>query len=203
MRSYLLCFGILSVGTVFADGGFYGGIGVGYANLDNTAQNNYMFNNGSSGTQSIGSLASTLYFGYDFNRYIGTQLEYNTAYAGQIANSYNIRELLPGASLLLHLPFGLITKKLDGFDIYAKGGGAYNTVNFRNVQPTCVSCVNPPSSVTSLVPSYGAGLEYAPPQSFGARLEWNSYGNVNVSNQNSTQVVNSADMYLFSILYHF
>lgn len=203
MRIYFICLGVLSSSIVFAEGGFYGGIGVGYANLANTAQNNYVFNNGSNGTQSIGSLASTLYFGYDFNRYIGAQLEYNTAYAGQIANSYNIRELLPGAALLLHLPFGIITKKLDGFDIYAKGGAAYNTINFRNVQPTCAECVNPPSSVTSLVPSYGAGFEYAPPTGIGAKIEWDSYGSVSASNLNNTQIINNANLYLFSILYHF
>lgn len=203
MHKYLIYTSIFFISTTLAEGGFYTGIGFGYANLSNTTQNGYSFNNGSSGTQNTGSLASSIYFGYNFNPYIGLQGEYNTAYAGQITNSYNVQQKLLGGSLLLHLPFGLFSKTLTNFDIYAKVGGAYSSTYFRNVNPICDNCVNPPGSANSFIPTYGLGINYGLPHGFATRLEWNAYGNTLASNLNNQQLSSSSDMYLLSILYNF
>jgi hypothetical protein len=196
---------LLSLATTsytFAEGGFYMGIGAGYASLNNNLQNNYVYNNGNSGNQTSGNVASTLYFGYDFNHYIGLQGEYNVAYDSTVANSYNVNQQLLGVSALLHLPFSLISDSLAGLSVFGKIGADYDVIGFSNVSPNCANCTNPPSSAFGYVPLYGAGIEYGQ-NNIGVRLEWDQSGNINASNMGSTQSIVNSNMYLISILYHF
>ncbi len=203
MRKLLIIIAIINVWPAFAEGGFYAGIGFGYANIANTAQNNFTFNNGSSGTQNGPAPASTLYGGYDFNRYIGIQADYNVAYSAQIpGSSYSVYQQLIGASVLLHLPFGLFSNALSGFSIFVKGGLDYSVFDFGNVSSTCSTCVNPPGTAYAVVPVYGLGAEYGF-GNVGIRGEWNYNSNVMAPNFGSNQVQASSNMYLLSVLYHF
>ena len=178
-------------------------IGAGYATLANATQGGYFFNNSTSGgTQSSSNIASTLYFGYDFNRYVGLQLDYNVAYAGQVAGSYNVNQQLINGAVLLHLPFGLFADALSGLSVFAKGGVGYSLYGFGVVNPTCTNCVNPPSQAYAFVPMYGAGIEYGF-TNIGIRGEWNYSGSVIAPNLGSNQLVVSSNMFLLSVLYHF
>ena len=186
----------------FADGGFYTGIGAGYADVSNTTQNPQIFNNGTLGTQSGSTFASNLYFGYDFNRFIGVQAEYDVAFGATIANSYNAGQQLLGASLLVHLPFSLFSDMLSGVSVFAKGGYVYNTTTFGNVNQTCPNCVNPPTFANGFTPIYGLGAEYGF-TNVGFRLEWDTTPAMVASNSNLSQVSVASNMFLLSILYHF
>ena len=187
---------------IYADGGFYIGIGAGYATIANATQSGFVFNNSTSGTQSSGNIASTLYFGYDFNRYIGVELDYNVAFSGQVANSYNVNQQLINGALLLHLPFGIFTPILTGLSLFAKGGLGYSIYGFGSVNPSCTNCVNPPATAYAFVPMFGAGVEYGF-TNIGIRGEWNYSGSVTAPNLGSNQVITSSNMFLLSVLYHF
>ncbi len=70
----LFCYITALVGMVqlcYAEGGFYLGLGAGYASMTNIPQSSFSFNNGSFASQNVGSLATALYTGYDFNRIVG------------------------------------------------------------------------------------------------------------------------------------
>lgn len=197
----LLCLCFLS-GIVVAEGGFYMGIGAGYADVTNTAQSPFQFSN-SSTSLSGGSFASTLYAGYDFYRWLGIQIDYNAAWGAGFNNGSSLNQQLIGASLLFHLPFGIMSTALNGLSAYAKVGYDYNAVNFGGTNTGCSSCTNTlPSSSYGYTPLYGLGVEYGF-KNIGYRLEWDYSGNLNAQN-NGTNVVNtSSNSYLVSILYHF
>lgn len=188
-------------GSVYATGGYYVGIGAGYSSLTGTVQSPYVFNDGSTGSQSAASFASTFYFGYDFNKVIGVQFDYNAAW-NAVGNSYNLNQQLLGGSALFHLPFSIISDSLAGLDVYAKGGLAYNAINFGNINPNGANCVYPPSSTNGISPLVGAGVEYGF-KNVGYRLEWDYAGSIMSSNYGNNQVSTSSNSYLFSILYHF
>lgn len=188
--------------NAFAYGGFYAGIGAGSASLTNTAQGNYIFVNGSAGTQISTNFASTLYFGYNFNRFIAIEANYNVAYKSQIASSYNVGQQLLGGTVLAKLPFEVFSSRLRGISVFAKGGLDYDVINFTN-PVNCNKCINPPNSSFNYLPVYGAGLEYDFQNQIGIRGEWNEIGNITASNNNVSQVNVSSNMYLLSILYNF
>ena len=188
--------------AAYAEGGFYVGIGPGYSSVSSALQSPYQFSNGGNGTQDAGSFASTLYFGYDFNRVVGIQADYNAAWGAQYSGGYSLNQQLLGGSLLLHLPFGVFSDHLSGFDAYLKGGIDYNAVNFGNIGAPCVNCVNPPNSATGATPLYGAGIEYGF-NNVGYRLEWDYSGSLMVTNQGNNQTSITSNSFFLSILYHF
>lgn len=187
--------------VALADGGFYTGIGAGYANVNNTVQSPLTFSNGSSGSQSGGAVASTLYFGYDFNRFVGIQADYDIAFSTSMANSYSSSEQVFGGSVLLHLPFSIFSDALSGLSVYAKGGVGYAIAGFSG-QSTCINCVNPPNTASAFAPLYGLGVEYGF-TNVGYRLEWDGIGSIMSNNGGTSQVGVSSNLFLLSILYHF
>jgi hypothetical protein len=202
MKRILLCIIAALAATLHADGGFYVGIGAGYAMLANSLQSSYTFNNLSGGTQSSNNFASTLYGGYDFNRYVGLEVDYNVAFSGQVANAYNVNQQVINGVVVLHLPFGLFANALSGLSIFAKGGLGYSSLGFGGVNPSCTNCVNPPSIAAGFIPAFGAGVEYGFTD-IGIRGEWNYNGSVTAPNVGSNQVAVSSNMFLLSVLYHF
>lgn len=197
----LLLFIIVNIFIIccYAEGGFYAGIGAGYSDITNTPQSGLTFNNGSTQNQNTGTFSTALYGGYDFNRIVGLQLDYNILFNGQLPG-YSINQQLVDAAVLVHLPFGFIADALTGFSLYAKGGVGYSAYTFNN--QSCTTCVNPPSNANAIVPVYGAGAEYGF-SNIGIRAEWDYSGNVNAPNLGKNQVGLDSNMYLLSILYHF
>lgn len=192
LRSILL----LSLTTpVFAEGGFYMGIGGGYSSMTGTTKNNLTFANGAT-SQSGGAFALTAYAGYDFNRVFGLEANYLGTYANA-TNSYNATQGLIGAFVLLHLPFEVFTNDLSGFDMFVRGGYDYNSMGLGS-QVNCANCINPPSLAYGYTPRFGAGFEYGA-GNLGYRLEWNYAGSLNVDNQ--VGINNNA--VLASIVYHY
>jgi hypothetical protein len=185
-----------------SDGGFYVGIGMGYGTLNNAPQSNYNFNNGGNGSINTNGVASNLYWGYNFNHYLGLQLDYNIMYNAQVANSYLVNQQLFGISALGHLPFGFISQNLNSLSIFAKVGADYNQVSFYGVNPNCVNCVNPPGISIAYTLLYGLGLEYGI-KNIGLRLEWNATSNNVATNQGNNQVSINSNAYLLSIMYCF
>ena len=193
---------ILSPTIAFAEGGFYTGIGAGYATTVGTVQNPFVFNsNGTTGTQSSSGIGSAIYFGYDFNRYVGIQSDYDVDFTTQVASSYSVNQQLLGASMVFHLPFSLFSNSLSGLSIFAKGGLDYDMVGFSG-QPNCNNCVNPSGSNAGFVPVYGLGVEYGF-TNVGYRLEWDGTGPIMNSNKGVSQTSISSSTVLLSILYHF
>lgn len=188
--------------AAYAEGGFYTGIGVGYASLGNTAQNNQIIGSGNSSSSATGNaFATNMYFGYDFNHYIGVQEEYDVAYNANVGNSYSANQQVFGTNVLFHLPFSLFSNELSGLDVFAKGGFGYEVYQFTG-NSACAGCVNPANQGGSFVPMYGAGIEYGF-TNVGYRLEWDGIGSAMNTNQGINQVAMSSNMYLLSIMYHF
>ena len=192
---------LLLTAAAYAEGGFYVGIGAGYTGVSNTPQSGLQFNNGATSTQSGGAPTGNLIFGYDFNRIVGIEANYQVFLNAQL-DSYSASQQLLGGSVLVHLPFSIINQHLAGFSAFARGGVDYTAMTFYNVQPTCTSCVNPPSQVAGYAPLLGAGLEYGG-QNIGYRLEWYYSGSVMSAYQGVNQVNTTSNSYLISILYHF
>lgn len=186
-----------------AEGGFYMGIGTGYTSFNNTIQSGLTFDNGSTASQTTGNIASTLYFGYDFNHWLGVQGEYNVGYNTSVAGSYNVNQQLLGVSLLGHLPFSIFSSSLSGLSIFAKVGYDYDVMSFTNTGPSnCSGCISMPNSAFAYLPIYGAGIEYGF-TNIGIRAEWNITSNITASNMGQSLVTLNSNMYLISILYHF
>ena len=202
MRRILLYIIAILTSIANAEGGFYVGIGAGYATVANAPQSGYTFNNLSGGTQSSSNFASTLYGGYDFNRYVGLEIDYNVAFSGQVASSYNVNQQVINGVVVLHLPFGIFANALSGLSIFAKGGVGYSFLGFGAVNPSCTTCVNPPSIAAGFIPAFGAGVEYGF-TNIGIRGEWNYNGSVTAPNLGSNQVAVSSNIFLLSVLYHF
>lgn len=189
-------------GLAYAEGGFYTGIGLGYAGLDNTAQSNQIIGSGnSSSSVTSNAFATNIYFGYDFNHYIGVQEEYDVAYNSNVGNSYSANQQVFGTDILFHLPFSLFSNDLAGLDVFAKGGLGYEVFQFSGSNG-CPNCVDPAHQGGSFVPMYGAGVEYGF-TNVGYRLEWDGIGSITNNNQGMSQVAMSSNMYLLSIMYHF
>lgn len=202
MRKLLFAFAILSSWCCHAEGGFYAGIGGGYANITSIPQSGYIFNNGNSDSQNSGAIAAGIYGGYNFNHIIGVQGDYNLGFDAPAGSSYNVSQQLLDATLVLHLPFGFITDALRGFSLYAKGGLGYSVYGFSSVLQGCPTCVNPPDNTHAFTNVYGLGAEYQL-NNLGVRAEWSASGNVTAPNMGSNQVQLNSTFYLVSILYYF
>jgi hypothetical protein len=185
----------------YAEGGFYVGLGAGYASMTNIPQSSFSFNNGSFASQNVGSFATAIYAGYDFNRIVGLQIDYNVAYNGWASGFIENQQIFDGA-VLVHLPFSIIADSLSGFSLYAKGGVGYSYYAFGQVSPSCTTCVYPPSNTSAMVPVYGLGAEYAF-TSFALRAEWSHSGNVTATNFGNNQLLLDSNMYFISGLYRF
>lgn len=187
--------------NAYADGGFYTGIGVGAARLNNKAQENQVLGNSGAQNANGDALASNLYFGYDFNHFVGLEEEYLVAFNSNIANSYSANQQVLATEIALHLPFGIFSSSLNGLNIFAKGGMGYEMAQFSGMNG-CFNCVNPSNQYSSFVPVYGAGVEYGF-TNVGYRLEWDGIGSMTNVNQGMNQVALSSNMLLLSIMYHF
>jgi hypothetical protein len=201
MRKLFFILAIINIKWCYAEGGFYAGIGAGYSSINNVPQSGLTFSNGSAVSQNAGAFTGGIYGGYDFNRIVGVQLDYDVAFNGQ-TSSYNATGQIVDAAVLLHLPFGFIAEALNGLSVFAKGGIGYTTWGFGNVSANCATCLNPQNSASGIVPVYGFGIEYGL-KNMGIRAEWDYSGNVSASNQGTNQVQLNANTYLLSILYHF
>ncbi len=197
----VIAFFILIYHTEARDG-FYVGLGAGYANINSASQGALNYRNGENGQKNVGSIASTTYGGFDFNDYIGLQLEYDVTYGGNVANSFSISQQLAGLGLLLSFPFERLSYRLRTLSIYAKGNMNYSMLNFYNINTSCTNCVNTSNSSTLFLPSYGAGLEYNL-RVVGLRFEWD-YNTSNTATYNGmNQVAITSNLFLISVLYHF
>lgn len=191
---------LLAVGTAFAEGGFYTGIGAGYANVTSAAQGALTNGAGTSQNASAGGVASNLYFGYDFNHFVGLQEEYDIAYSTNIGNT-SVNQQIFGTSLLLHLPFSVFSNSLSGLSVFAKGGMAYEIAGL-GANSSCANCVNPASQNAAFTPIYGLGAEYGF-TNVGYRLEWDGVAPIMNTNNGANQTNVSSNMFLLSIDYHF
>ncbi|MCC2644387.1 MAG: OmpA-like transrane domain [Burkholderiales bacterium] len=200
MRKLLFILAI-TANWCYAEGGFYAGLGAGYAYINNIPQSGFSFNNGSSSSQSVGSFATTIYAGYDFNNIVGLQIDYDVAYNG-LPPSYSQGQQVTDGALILHLPFSIISASLKDFSLFAKGGIGYNYYSFGNISPNCATCVNPPNNISAFVPVYGLGAEYDF-NSFAVRAQWNYNGSVTAANEGNDQLQLNSNMYLLSVLYRF
>lgn len=201
MRKFFFILAVINICLCYAEGGFYVGLGAGYASINNVPQSNFSFNNGTTGSQMVGSFATTVYAGYDFNNIVGLQVDYNVAY-NALPPSYTEGQQLTDGAVLVHLPFSIMADSLKGFSLFAKGGLGYSYYSFGNINPSCTSCINPPNNTSAVVLVYGLGAEYNF-NSFGVRAEWNSNGTVTVANQGNNQLLLDSNMYLLSMLYRF
>jgi hypothetical protein len=202
MIKKLLFISTLFISSAFAEGGFYTGAGLGYADISNTAQGPLNFGSTTSNKTANGNgLASTVYFGYDFNHFVGIQEEYDIAYNSSIADSYSANQQIFGTSLLLHLPFAVFSNELSGISVFAKGGLGYEVAQFSG-NSGCSGCVNPSNQNAAFVPIYGLGAEYGF-TNVGYRLEWDGAGSIMNTNQGINQTDISSNMVLMSIMYHF
>jgi len=198
----LLLLVLAGITSAYAEGGFYTGAGLGVASLTNNVQGNFVLGQNNPGQISTDSgLGMNMYLGYDFNHYFGVQEEYDVAFNTSIADSYSANQQIFGTTLLMHLPFSLVSYKLSGLDAFAKGGVGYEVFQFSG-NSGCPGCVNPAHQGGQFVPMYGAGLEYGL-TNVGYRLEWDSIGSAMNNNQGVSQVAMSSNLYLFSIMYHF
>lgn len=202
MQKIVLTFMFLTSIFAYATGGFYAGIGAGYANISNTPLSGFNFNNGATSSQNTGAPALAFYGGYNFNRYIGVQVDYDFSFSTPIGGSYNTTNQLIDALAIVYLPFGIFTNSLSGFSLFVKGGIGYNDFKFSNVNPTCSTCINPPGEGYGIIPVYGIGAEYNF-NPVGIRLEWVGDNNITIPNLGYNQVQANSNMYLLSVLYHF
>lgn len=191
------------IGYSYADGGFFAGVGVGYGTMSNTTQGGLTFNNGATGTANSDNFASSLYFGYDFNHYVGLEGDYNVLYNSGVANSYSIAQQLLGVSIIGHLPFALFSDSLSKLSLLAKVGLDYNVVGFTNVSYNCNSCVTPPNYYPGVSPIYGGGVEYGLTDNFGLRAEYNYQTNMVVSTPRGSELIVGSNIYILSAIYHF
>lgn len=205
LKVLIMMSSIFYTAYTFSYGGFYMGAGAGYANISNSLQNSLVFNDGATGSKSVNGVASTVYFGYNFNNFVGIEVDYKVAFRAKVENSYSVQQQLAGASMLGRLPFGLLDNHLSGLSFFAKLGLDHNAINFFSVQSDCNNCVNPQSATFGFRPTYGLGLEYdfSSSQSFGVRGEWNNITKNLISNEGIQQLDVGTNMYLLSILYNF
>jgi hypothetical protein len=202
MQKIRLLFLLLLAKLVMAEGGFYVGVGAGYSSLTGTVQSPYQFTNTSSSSQTAGSFASQLYFGYDFYHWLGIQFDYNAAWGANYTNSYSLNQQLLGGSVLFHLPFSIFSDSLSGISAYTKLGYDYNAINFGNTN-SCNGCTNLNNAAYGYTPLFGLGAEWGL-KNVGYRLEWDYSGGLMAQNNSGNNLVStSSNSFLASIMYHF
>lgn len=202
--------------TAFADSGAYVGVSAGYGTINSSTTNGFSFVDGA-GSKSGGTMAGGIFAGYDFNRYLGIQADYDyianvnystgnnplTGTQGSINASQQILDL----GIVGHLPFGLFANALSGLSIFGKLAVGYTTTSFDG--GTVVSTgsagqnsVSVPSNASSMVPVLGLGAEYGW-NTVGLRAEYDYIGNTTVTNNSQTLMNTNNGLVLLSVFYHF
>lgn len=202
-------------GFSYADSGLYLGVGAGY-NMQNTSTTNgFSYLDGAS-SKSGSNMLGSVYVGYDFNRFIGIQADYdymaNIQYTiGNDLNngtqgSFSGSQQLLAVGLTGHLPFGIFANPLSGLSLFGKLSLGASFVNFDGGTVgagTNLSYTQSiPSSSQSLVPVIGGGVEYGI-DSAGVRLEYNYVGNTAINNNGQNLMNVNDSIILLSALYHF
>lgn len=206
---------IIFASCSFADSGLYVGVGVGYGNMSNNTINGYNFLDGGS-ERSASSTLGSIYAGFDFNRYVGIQADYDYLssmnFAGGASNnqdypsSYSASQQVIALGVVGHLPFQLFANSLSGLSVFGRLSVGYSTLDFSGgaiAKPSDYG--NPelfPGYAQSLVPLIGAGIEYGI-NAVGVRLEYNYIGNTTVNNNDINLINTSNNLALLSVLYHF
>lgn len=215
LKKLIFISSILFTNFAFADSGFYVGVGVGYGSMSNNTVNGYNFLDGGS-ERSASSTLGSIYAGFDFNRYVGIQADYDYLssmnFAGGASNnqnfpsSYSATQQVIALGVVGHLPFQLFANSLSGLSIFGRLSVGYSTLDFNGGAIATPSTYdNPqlfPGYAQSLVPLAGLGVEYGV-NSVGVRLEYNYIGNTTVNNNDINLINTSNNLGLLSILYHF
>lgn len=202
--------------AAFADSGTYVGISAGYGTINSSATNGFSFSDGT-GNKDGGTMAGGVFVGYDFNRYLGVQADYDyianvnyTTGGSSVTgaqSSINANQQILDLGVIGHLPFGLFADSLSGLSIFGKLAMGYTTTSFDG--GTMVSSgsaglntVQVPSNASSFVPVVGIGAEYGW-SSVGVRAEYDYIGNTVVTNNSQTLMNVNDGLALLSVFYHF
>ena len=200
MRKPLYLSFILANST-YAFQGFYVGIGGGIANINSVPQGNTIIATGNSNAVLSDTPTTSVYWGYQYNKFLSLQLEYNYAYGVTIANTYQMNQTLLGMSFIGSLPLNLI-KPLTNVSLFAKIGMDYNVINYYSVNSSCANCSAFPDSSFTYLPIYGIGINYDI-KDYGIRMEVDQTTNNTASNNNISLVSSSMTYYLASFYYKF
>ena len=202
--------------AAFADSGTYVGISAGYGTINSSATNGFSFSDGT-GNKDGGTMAGGVFVGYDFNRYLGVQADYDyianvnyTTGGSSVTgaqSSINANQQILDLGVIGHLPFGLFADSLSGLSIFGKLAMGYTTTSFDG--GTMVSSgsaglntVQVPSNASSFVPVVGIGAEYGW-STVGVRAEYDYIGNTAVTNNSQTLMNVNDGLALLSVFYHF
>lgn len=213
-KSTLYSLSALLIASSYADSGLYVGLGAGYGSIYTNTTNGYTYLDGSS-SKNGGNMAGGLYVGYDFNRYLGLQFDYdyiaNIQYSSSSVNgingSFNANQQILDLGITGHLPFDIFTNNLSGLSLFAKLAVGYTTTSFSggyldSSGQSLAGIQAMPTFAQSVVPVIGVGVEYGI-DSVGARLEYDYIGNTNVTNNGVNMMNLSNDLILLSVMYHF
>lgn len=214
-KKIILASSIMFASYSFADSGLYVGVGVGYGDMSNSTVNGYNFLDGGSERSASSNLGS-IYAGFDFNRYVGIQADYDYIssmnFSGGASNnpkvqsSYSATQQVLALGVIGHLPFQLFASSLAGLSIFGRLSVGYSTLNFTGGAIAPPSDYNNPQLfpgyAQSLVPLAGVGVEYGI-SSVGVRLEYNYIGSTTVNNNDINLINTSNNIGLLSVLYHF
>ncbi len=213
---FTLIVSILSLSAVaFADNGFYLGAGAGYGSISNNTVDGFNFVDGAS-NKSGGNMAGVIYAGYDFNRYVGLQFDYNyianvnyttgVNSSTGVQGSLNANQQILDLGIIGHLPFGLFANALSSLSLFGKLAVGYTVENFNSgslsssgSSPVTIQIPNQSSSV---VPVIGGGIEYGW-NNVGLRAEYDYVGNTVVTNNNQSLMNSNDNLVLLSVFYHF
>ena len=200
--------------SAFADGGLYMGLGAGYGTINTNTTNGFAYLDGAS-AKGGGNLAGGLMLGYDFNRYLGVQSDYdyiaNVQYTTGssipgVSGSFNGNQQLLDLGIIAHLPFILFSNNLSGLSLFAKLAIGYSFTNFIGGMVAATAApalqISLPANSSSLVPVAGLGIEYGV-NSVGVRLEYDYIGNTTIVNNNQTLMNVQNSLTLLSVFYHF
>lgn len=207
--------GMISL-AAYADSGTYIGISAGYGTTNSSATNGFSFSDGT-GNKSGGSMAGGVFVGYDFNRYLGVQADYdyianvNYTTGGNALtgaqSSINANQQILDLGIVGHLPFGLFANSLSGLSIFGKLAMGYTTTSFNGGTmisngSSGLNAVQLPNNASSFVPVFGLGAEYGW-SSVGIRAEYDYIGDTVVTNNNQTLMNVNNGLMLLSVFYHF
>lgn len=206
---------LTTAANVYADSGFYVGVGAGYGSINTSTTNGYSYLDGSS-NQSGGSMLGSIYAGYDFSHYVGIQMDYDyianiqfssgTNQTTGTQNSFNVNQQMIDLAITGHLPFALFANSLSGISIFGKLGIGYTNVSFSGGAVASGQGLqyvqNLPSFGQSVVPVLGIGAEYGI-DSVGIRVEYDYIGTTTVNTSNSNIMNINNNIGLISVFYHF
>jgi len=197
---FIPAFCLFSLSIYAATPGFYIGAGLGYARLE--SPNHYLFNptgNGTTNKKDLGGLGGLLFTGYNFNQYLGIELNYlkpsNSEYkASQSGASAKLKYSAQAVGLLGRFNIPLKYH----FGIFAKFGFAYmwQKVKYQNSGvPVNTAQITTPKVGShhyhKIRPIYGAGVDYHFTDQFSIEALWTM---VNMPNEFHSQQNAMADI---------